>query len=71
MLKKNNEIRWTKEAIKCFTNIKRALTQTPVLISPDLTKDFQIYSFASEHTIARILLQKNDEGLKQPISFHS
>ena len=56
MLKKDNEIRWTKEARNSFIDIKRALTQAPILISPNFTKDFQIYSFASEHTIARILL---------------
>ena len=56
MLKKDNEIRWTKGARKSFTDIQRALTQAPILISPDFTKDFQIYSFASEHTIAGILL---------------
>ena len=71
MLKKDNEIRWTKEVRKYFTDIKRALTQALVLISPDFSKDFQIYSFASEHTVAGILLQKNDEGLEQPIAFYS
>ena len=71
MLKKDNKIRWTKEARKFFADIKRALTKAHVLISPDFNKDFQIYSFALEHTVAGILLQKNDEGLEQPIAFYS
>lgn len=29
----------------------------------------QIFSFASFHTIAAILLQKNSEGFEQPIAF--
>ena len=70
MLKNDNKIRWTKEARKYFVDTKRALTQAPVLISPYFNKDFQIYSFASEHTVAGILLQKNDEGLEQPIEFY-
>lgn len=41
------------------------------MISPDFNKDFQIYSFASEHTIAGVLLQKNDQGYEQPIDFFS
>lgn len=61
MLRKDNEIRWTKEARQSFSTIKKAFTQALVLISPDFTKDFHIYSFASEHTIASILLQKNDQ----------
>ena len=30
-----------------------------------------IFSFASPHTIAGVLLQKNDEGYEQPIAFFS
>jgi hypothetical protein len=41
------------------------------LISPDFTKDFYLFSFTSEHTIATILLQKNSEGYEQPIAFFS
>jgi len=51
--------------------IKEALTKIPVLISPDFQKNFIIFSFASEHTIATILLQKNDQGYEQPIAFFS
>ena len=35
------------------------------------TKDFLIFSFSSEHTVAGVLLQKNDQGAKQPIAFYS
>ena len=31
-------------------------------------KDFYIFSFASEHTIAAVLLQKNPQGQDQPIA---
>lgn len=40
-----------------------------MLISLDFTKDFIIFSFASEHTIATILLQKNSEGFEKTIAF--
>ena len=52
MLRKHNEIKWTIEARKSFSNIKKSLTEALILISLDFTKDFQIFSFASEHTIA-------------------
>jgi hypothetical protein len=42
-----------------------------VLISPDYTNDFLLFSFASEHTIATVLLQKNSEGHEQPVAFFS
>ena len=39
------------------------------MISPDFTKDFIIFSFAYEHIIVAVLLQKNNEGHEQPIVF--
>ena len=48
-----------------------ALTQAHTLIILDFTKDFQIYSFSSNHIVVGILLQKNDQGLQQPIKFYS
>ena len=71
MLKKEVGVKWTLEAKKSFELEKHALTQAPVLISPDFTKDFLIFSFASEHTVAAVLLQKNPEGQEQPIAFFS
>lgn len=48
-----------------------ALTNTPILTSPKFDRDFMIFSFASEHTIATILLQKYDQGCEKPIAFFS
>ena len=56
MLKKENEVKWNLDARNSFANIKKALTEAPVLISLDCTKDFHIFSFASEHIVARVCL---------------
>jgi len=69
MLKKDVEIKWTQEAKSSFEKIKQALIEAHVLIIPDYSKDFLIFSFASEETIVVVLLQKNEEGCEQPISF--
>ena len=69
MLKNKVGVKWTLEAKNSFALVKHALTQAPVLISPDFTKDFLIFSFASKHTVAVVLLQKNPEGQEQPIAF--
>jgi hypothetical protein len=45
------------------------LTEAPVLIIPNYSKDFLIFYFASFDTVAIVLLQKNAEGLEQPIAF--
>jgi len=41
-----------------FQDIKEAIVKSLVLVSPDYSKDFQVFSFASEDTMACVLLQK-------------
>lgn len=71
MLKRESGVKWTKEAKQYFGLVKQALTKALVLINPDFTKDFFIFSFASEHTVSAVLLQKNTKGQEQPIAFFS
>jgi hypothetical protein len=71
MLRKDNEIKWTLESRNSFDQIKKSLTEAPVLIIPDYSKDFLIFSFTSFDTVAVVLLQKNTEGLEKPIDFFS
>ena len=42
-----------------------------MLVSLDFTKEFLVFSYASEHTIVVVLLQKNNENMEQPIAFFS
>eukprot|EP00253_Pinus_taeda_P007374 PITA_07374 len=71
MLKMDAKVKWFLEAKQAYESIKTALTQTPVLTSPKFDRDFIIFSFASEHTIVVVLLQKDDQGNEKPISFFS
>jgi hypothetical protein len=71
MLKKDSGVNWTTEARASFVHIKKFISEAPVLASPDYLKDFLIFSFSSEHTIATVLLQKDDEGFERPIAFFS
>jgi hypothetical protein len=45
MLKKGNEVKWTTESRESFSQIKKALTEAPVLVSPNYSKDFFIFIF--------------------------
>ena len=56
MLKKDSKVKWTVEENQAFEGIKLALTQTPVLTNPQFDREFIIFSFASQHTIAVVLL---------------
>ena len=71
MLKKGSKVEWNEKALKVFADIKKEIKEAPVLKSPDYNKPMHIFSFASFHTIDVVLLQKNDEGFEQPISFFS
>ena len=62
MLKKGNEVKYTIEAKEYLERIKKSIGEAPVIASPDYTKEFLIFSFSSEHIVATILLQKNEEG---------
>src|ERR1700727_2760388 len=67
MLKKDAKVKWSLETKQAFESIKTTLTQTPVLTSPQFDKDFIIFSFASEHTIAAVLLQKLIKATKNQL----
>ena len=71
MLRKNSEVRWTKEAKHSFNAIKEVILVTPVLISLDFDKEFYIFSFASKDTIATVLLQRNVDDQEKPVAFFS
>jgi len=70
MLKKDSQVKWTEEAVKSFNFVKLASSSTLVLVSPDYTQDFILFSFASLHTMVDVLLQKRDDH-ERPIAFFS
>ena len=69
MLKKDQEVKWTTKEKNSFEKIKMALTEALVLVIQDFTREFLTFFFASEDTLAVVLLQKNKDGLEQPITF--
>ena len=71
LLKNDAKFEWIDEGKIAFKSIKNAIYMSPVLISPDYSKEFKIFSFTSEENIAGVLLQKNKEGQEQPIAFMS
>jgi hypothetical protein len=69
MLRKGNEVKWTSESRNSFDQIKRALTEAPVLISPDYSKDFLIFSFASFDTVAWFYCRRIMKDWSSPLPF--
>eukprot|EP00253_Pinus_taeda_P001408 PITA_01408 len=70
MLRKDSQVKWMEEAVQSFNLVKLALSSALVLVSPDYTQDFILFSFASEHTMVVVLLHKRDDH-ERPIAFFS
>ena len=60
MLRKDHEFKWTIPTKFSFDQIKKAISEAPILANLDYSKPFSIFSFASDTTFVVVLLQKND-----------
>lgn len=58
-------------ADKGYEALKTALSEAPVLATPDFNKPFLILSDASREFIAAVLAQRDDQGVERPIAFIS
>ena len=50
------------ERKETFDIIKEAIAEDPTLWIPNFYKEFILYTFASDHSIAAMLTQKNEVG---------
>jgi hypothetical protein len=71
MIRKDEDFKWYEERRGSFNNIKSAISQAPVLRIHDFSKDFFLYTFASNQSLAAILTQKDDDKNEGPVSFMS
>jgi hypothetical protein len=71
MIRKDVKFKWDDERKDAFSNIKTAISQAPVLRSPDFNRDFFLYTFASDQSLAAVLTQKDDDNNEALVSFMS
>jgi hypothetical protein len=71
MIHKDAKFRWDDERKGAFNNIKAAISRAPVLRSLDFNRDFFLYTFGSDQSLAAILTQKDDDNNEAPVSFMS
>jgi hypothetical protein len=71
LMKKDIWFKWDPPTRQDFESIKQAIPFSPLLISPNPSKYFVMYSNSSEETISAILLQKDHEENLRLIAFMS
>ena len=57
LLKNDTKFKWTEECEASFQELKKCLTTAPVLILPDIRKEFQVYCDASRLGLGSVLMQ--------------
>jgi hypothetical protein len=58
LLQKDKKFEWTNACERNFCELKRRLTTTPVLVLPDIHKNFTIYCDASRQSLGYVLMQE-------------
>ena len=62
MVKKNAQFKCTEIEKNAFSKIKTTVAHAPSLKIPNFDKDFILYTFASNDSLAAVLTQKEEGG---------
>ena len=71
LLRKETIWHWGADQQVAFDTLKRKLVEEPILRQPDFTKQFYIYTDASNAAIGAILAQKQDDNAEYVVSYAS
>ena len=58
LLKKDTKFKWTEDCEASFQELKKRLVTAPVLILPDIRKDYEVYCNASHRGLGAVLMQE-------------
>lgn len=71
LTKESKQFQWTNDAQREFEDLKTALIKKPCLTLPDMSKDFVLYTDASNSAIGGVIAQIDDNGFPKPVAFAS
>ncbi|QRV83866.1 Retrotransposable element Tf2 protein [Ceratobasidium sp. AG-Ba] len=71
LTKKDTRFEWNQECQQAFEEIKKRVSQDPVLIHPDSDKPFILETDASGIAIGAILSQRGEDGYLHPVAYLS
>ena len=66
LLSKNVKYKWGQEQQKAFDEIKSVMSKETLLAFPDFSKEFHIYTDASDYQMGAVIMQED-----KPIAFYS
>jgi hypothetical protein len=69
LIKKDVLYRWGPQEIWAFNSVRKAIIESPSLMSPNFSQDFTLYTFAYDRSYVVVLTQKNTESNEIPIGF--
>ena len=62
MVKQSVQFKWTELDKNAFSKIKTSIAHAPSLKSPNFEKDFIMYTFASNDSLAAVVLTQKEDG---------
>lgn len=71
LLSKDATWNWDSDCELAFTQLKKCVTEEPILKIYDASKPCVLYCDASNKGIGAVLKQADDEGREHPIAYHS
>ena len=69
LLCKDVKFEWTEECEKAFNQLKKLLTEAPILVFPDFSQRFYLYVDASNQAISYILGQKDEHNKEHVVAY--
>ena len=69
MIKRDAKFSWVNNEKESFKRILEAIYKAPSLLSPDFSKDFILYTFASDISYIDVLIERNLQNYEVLIYF--
>lgn len=71
LTRKDTPFVWSVSCEQAFERIKAAIVSAPVLVFPDCSRPFEVFTDASDIAIGAVLVQRGTDNKRHPVAFMS
>jgi hypothetical protein len=71
LTRKDNIWSWKEAEQKAFQSLKDLITSSPILVHPDINRQFRLETDSSDYATGAVLSQLCDDGKWRPVGFYS